>query len=471
MNICLATTEFPPVTSGGISTYYSTLARLLTDAGHKVTVLTISASETAASWAYPGVTVVRLQRTVESRMRQLKQALPVRLYPVAMPIAAGLAMRDWLLTHSERYGIEVVEVHEYGGECAFLMDDNLPPLLVTCHGSTSQVMMHERGVLSEHKALQAALEYSAVTGADEIACHSQQNLSGWRAYTGRSPLFVTAPFKTVEAGNAKALSSGQSLHGVCVGRLQNWKGVIELMDALKMCSAEGLRQVQVEWIGADTPTAPSGISMRVYLEKYYSEIWGKSFRWIDRLNPIEVRQRQEQADFAIVPSHWDTFNYSAIEAMSVGTPLIISTTVGASYLVRDGKDALLVPPQDSKALAAAIRTLAADASLRSTIGKAGQETIRREFAPEKVVQEHMTAYASAVERHSYRRRHPYGVPAAHELVKNIMQISVVVSANREALPTRRLSRALTRKGKQLVVSYAPQPATRFIKARLQKGRG
>ena len=64
----------------------------------------------------------------------------------------------------------------------------------------------------------------------------------------------------------------------------------------------------------------------------------------------------------------------AFQAIACETPLITADTPAARELLTDGHDALLVPPGDPVALAAAVRRLARDRVLADAIGAAGRET-------------------------------------------------------------------------------------------------
>jgi len=61
----------------------------------------------------------------------------------------------------------------------------------------------------------------------------------------------------------------------------------------------------------------------------------------------------------------------AFQALACGTPLITADTPAAQELLRDGESALLVPPGDPEALAAAVRRLATDLELTQSIGAGG----------------------------------------------------------------------------------------------------
>ena len=74
----------------------------------------------------------------------------------------------------------------------------------------------------------------------------------------------------------------------------------------------------------------------------------------------------------------------AFQAIACGTPLITADTPAARELLADGESALLVPPADAPALAAAVRRLAAEPELARRIGEGGLAAYR-ERASEEVL--------------------------------------------------------------------------------------
>ena len=61
----------------------------------------------------------------------------------------------------------------------------------------------------------------------------------------------------------------------------------------------------------------------------------------------------------------------AFQALACGTPLVTADTPASRELLVDGESALLVPPADPAALAAAVRRLAADAALAERLSAGG----------------------------------------------------------------------------------------------------
>jgi glycosyltransferase involved in cell wall biosynthesis len=74
----------------------------------------------------------------------------------------------------------------------------------------------------------------------------------------------------------------------------------------------------------------------------------------------------------------------AFQALACGTPLVTADTPAARELLADGVSALLVPPGDPDALAAAVRRLATDPALSERIGARGH-AVYREQASEDVL--------------------------------------------------------------------------------------
>jgi len=59
---------------------------------------------------------------------------------------------------------------------------------------------------------------------------------------------------------------------------------------------------------------------------------------------------------------------------------------------RDGEAGILVPPAQPEALAAAIRRLLDDASLRQKMGEAGRKRIENEFTWERAAEKTVEVY-------------------------------------------------------------------------------
>lgn len=104
---------------------------------------------------------------------------------------------------------------------------------------------------------------------------------------------------------------------------------------------------------------------------------------LDSVPARELRDVYAACEVLVVPSvptrtFREPWGLVVNEAMNRGLAVIASDSVGAAAggLVRDRKNGLVVPAGDSHALAGAIARLAADAPLRTRMGRAGAEDVR-----------------------------------------------------------------------------------------------
>ncbi|MBW2305858.1 MAG: glycosyltransferase family 4 protein [Deltaproteobacteria bacterium] len=84
-------------------------------------------------------------------------------------------------------------------------------------------------------------------------------------------------------------------------------------------------------------------------------------------------------DVAVLPSREEGFGLALVEAMSAGKPVVATTVGGIPEVVEDGVTGLLVPPENTSALAEALKTLLSDSTLRIAMGKAGKQRAERLF--------------------------------------------------------------------------------------------
>ncbi|MGA9631371.1 MAG: glycosyltransferase family 4 protein, partial [Candidatus Acidiferrales bacterium] len=84
------------------------------------------------------------------------------------------------------------------------------------------------------------------------------------------------------------------------------------------------------------------------------------------------------ADAYVGPSLEDTFALPAAEAMACGLPVIISARAGASDIVHDGIDALVLnDPKNVAALATMIQRLYTDRPFSERLGEEAAKTARQ----------------------------------------------------------------------------------------------
>ncbi|MDO8463546.1 MAG: glycosyltransferase [bacterium] len=133
-------------------------------------------------------------------------------------------------------------------------------------------------------------------------------------------------------------------------------------------------------------------------QRHELEALARTFRITDRVRFLGMQRdlpvHYQRADILVLPSRWEGFGIAAIEASACGIPVIASGVGGLREAIVDGETGILVPPEDPKALADAIRDLADDRPRRMFLGHAGRRHVERTFTIERVVERYEELYAS-----------------------------------------------------------------------------
>jgi len=98
-------------------------------------------------------------------------------------------------------------------------------------------------------------------------------------------------------------------------------------------------------------------------------------RFLGSIPREEVLRLFRAADAAVLPSAWENFPHTVVEALAVGCPVIATAVGGVPEVVRDEENGLLVPAGDPGALAAAIERFFADDGLRARLAAAAAASV------------------------------------------------------------------------------------------------
>jgi glycosyltransferase involved in cell wall biosynthesis len=101
-----------------------------------------------------------------------------------------------------------------------------------------------------------------------------------------------------------------------------------------------------------------------------------------RVSESDLQNLYETSDIFVFPSLWEGFGMALAEAMSYGLPIVTTNAGAIPYLVKDGRNGFLVPPQDPEKLAQSIEKLVASPELRAEFGEVNRK-VAAEFSWER----------------------------------------------------------------------------------------
>ncbi len=103
-------------------------------------------------------------------------------------------------------------------------------------------------------------------------------------------------------------------------------------------------------------------------------------------------------DIAVLPSRAEGLPNAVLEYMAAGLPAIASRVGGNAELVEDGVTGLLVPPEDSSAIAAALLRLLRDPELSRKMAENGRKVAVENYSFERLIREVDALYTELLRR-------------------------------------------------------------------------
>ena len=389
---------------GGITTFYRALIPELQARGVEVRLIEGSACHMAEEKSLHRDGGFARETLEASRVRRWHGEFG---HLAATPLLRRHLAAAWAMWEQADYGqdADIVEACDWGQLFIPPALEGARPLVVQCHGSVGQVTLHDPIAGEETQGVfTRLLEGVILSGVDAIQTYSCANAGYWKDMTGRSVVMIRPAWMRPAQEPAGELTG----RGLVVGRIQRWKGPQVLCGALALL---GRRAPEIDWIGRDTPWAVAHGSTSAHLARTYPEIWGRRIFRHAPVTPAEVHRRQAAAHFNVVPSTWDVFNFTAVEAMASGRPTMVSAGAGAAELIQDGVNGYTFPAGDAEKLAAVLDCMLGESAARlAEMGRAAQQTVRRALDPAAITEQRVAAYRAVIEGFSGPR------PAVHSAV-------------------------------------------------------
>lgn len=108
---------------------------------------------------------------------------------------------------------------------------------------------------------------------------------------------------------------------------------------------------------------------------------GSRLELVNHLPSKEIFQEIQKATAVVLPSRIDEFSRAAIECLALGTPVVITEMMGASYLPKRDGSGLVVPANELEPLVKAMEEIL-KSGIYSEAAQRSQAKIREEFAPQ-----------------------------------------------------------------------------------------
>jgi glycosyltransferase involved in cell wall biosynthesis len=423
MKIWLLTSETPLYNPGGIARYIDNFARYLARDGHEVMVFGRDEKqrdcEIEPGYRYRSV-VHKWNLCGEKADSADPDKHPSYPYNILDYWGAfSYQMAEAVIEQINESGApDIIESQEYCAVPYYLLQRKLTqrgplekvPVVVNAH--SPDFITREHNQEPRYKMPHywtGRLEMFCLRAADACICPSGFLSRELEQRFGNSlevkhfPLPWTDP--AAFDGDCEAVG-GKALY---FGRLEVRKGVLRLVAEAEKLWAEGL-DFTLQLVGGDTHYFPRGCSVGEWLKKKHGKRVDEGRLVIRTAMPHgELMGEVKQAAFTIIPSIWENWPNTCIEAMSLGKVVVGSVHGGQAEMIGDDESCgFLFSWENPGSCESALRkALSLDDVQRQSMGAAAMQRIATLCEPGTVLKNRLQHFNEVIASHRPAATFPF----------------------------------------------------------------
>lgn len=262
------------------------------------------------------------------------------------------------------------------------------PVVVTIHGG--DVFSLKSGAMSRFKTW--TLRHASAVVVNSSATQKKAT----KLFSGKKyPIIpMGVDIKNLQPLPKKPRVAGAPLRLLYVGRLAPEKGVRYLLDALQIAQKNDISvTLAIAGTGSEEKALKAqaknlGISKNVTFLGWvphaeYPKIFAKNDVFV---GPSIIADNGWQEAFGLVFA----------ESLALNTPVIATKTGGIPDIVTNGKNGILVPERDAKALAEAIKKLAGDHKYLEKLAKNSRAAVIKKFSWQQTIDRYEQVFANVL---------------------------------------------------------------------------
>lgn len=292
-------------------------------------------------------------------------------------------------TALETHDIDVLVMEETNGWAAMVADQVTVPVVITLHGPWRVLKAHASLGSAEADRKREARELAGYRTAAGLIAPSRSVMT---AIEEVDPLPGTPKIvlpNTLSAPAPDPLSASHTPRDILfVGRVEFLKGADTVLEAFSLVS-ETHPHARLTFAGPDRGLREADGTVLTMAEALarLPEATAARIDYKGTLSREEVAQLRDTHAIALIASRYEVFGYTVLEAMAAGQAIVSTAVGGPAEVLTDGRTALMVPPGDPQAMAAALRRLIDDPALALHLGQTARHALDTDFNPEQVARQ------------------------------------------------------------------------------------
>jgi glycosyltransferase involved in cell wall biosynthesis/GT2 family glycosyltransferase len=375
MKLCFVSREYPPGDFGGPGRYTQELAAGFAAAGHEAHVVT---------------------RSPDVHRIDFEDGVWVHRVPEAdrlVPELDGVACRSHLYHMAAVYH-EVGRIHADRPVdlvsapmwlCEALVcgaDDRFPTVTTLITGMKALAAVAAWAREAPECRQLAALEEDLVARSPYLHAVSASILDKAIADYGADPAraFVANLGVRDRADRDRRRAEDGRVRVLYVGRVETRKGVDLFLEAAARLCRE-FPHAEFVLAGKEIPIDQGDTHRQRFEAEFAADAAVRSrVTFTGMVSEDELDRQYAESDVVCLPSRFESFGLTLVEAMVFGKPVVGARAGGMAEVVAHGEQGYLFPPGDADALTDCLRALIADGDLRARFGRRSRELYEQRFS-------------------------------------------------------------------------------------------
>jgi glycosyltransferase involved in cell wall biosynthesis len=350
MHICFASLDYPDETSGGgVGLYVQTIGHELVRKGHRVSVVALKKTKNS-----PDVTDdhgVKIYRVRPGNCHWYISKVPLVGNIFALPIREieySQAVVRAIVAMDTKDRVDIVEGTETGGYFLFKLRSGIKTV-IRLHGERYTFAKYTApGKIPVDVRISRFFQRRAFKRVDMLTSPGKSHANEIRTEIGDegpSIEVIPNPFMPVHDYSKRDIPDPARPVFLYVGRLQANKGFIDFLKAAPYI-IEKSPHASFILAGSEHPSIKSE-----KIEAMINELGIRpAIRILGHVSSAELNALYHKATAVVLPSYYETFSYSCLEAIMSAVPVVAYKIGAVSDLIGDGENGFLVTTGDIEAL-------------------------------------------------------------------------------------------------------------------------
>ncbi|MGZ7112117.1 MAG: glycosyltransferase [Halobacteriota archaeon] len=390
LQICPLLAESPRSTVSGVSKAAYSISTELAARGHEVTLCTSAVSAAKKSG--------HVTSEISEGIKLLR--FPYKLSYYTFFVTHGFApflrenLREFDIVHlHDMRHFQALVAHRYAVRYTI-------PYVLQAHGAALPFRRRAASLLFD-----VTFGRSIVNDAASFIALTSQERGQYRSLGAAEHKIKIVPngISSSEFTNLPVRGGFRTKHGLSdsdpvilfLGRIHKIKGLDLLLEAFALLHHD-LKNAKLVVVGPDTGNLANSLRRRARKLGLGADVLF--------VGPLYQRDKLEayvDADVYVLPSRYETFPFTVLEAWACGTPVIVTDRCGISEYV---KKAGRVVEFEAVELYKALLSVLGDAPWRAQASKLGQDLVRAEFSWDRIIDQLEALYLELSENNTQKNR-------------------------------------------------------------------